>query len=60
MPRNDRGTRGGSGGNREVQISKALSWLLRHGAEKEGLKLGSGGFLNLKDVVGLAEECFNV
>jgi len=36
---------------REVQVSKKLSWLLRHGAEQEGLKLGPGGYVNLKDVV---------
>ncbi len=36
---------------REVQVSKKLSWLLRHGAEKEGLKLGKGGYANLADVV---------
>ena len=48
----------GSGGgrgppSREVQVSKKLSWLLRHNAEKEGLKLGPGGYINVKDVVGL-------
>ncbi|KAK3674763.1 tRNA 2'-phosphotransferase [Recurvomyces mirabilis] len=36
---------------REVQVSKKLSWLLRHGAEKEGLQLQSGGFLNVRDVL---------
>jgi len=50
--------RGGRGGGRsrgdlprEVQISKKLSWLLRHGAEQEGLKLGPGGYLNVQDVL---------
>ena len=47
---------GGAGGrpppSREVQVSKKLSWLLRHNAEKEGLKLGAGGYINVKDVVG--------
>jgi len=33
-------------------VSKKLSWLLRHNAEKEGLKLGPGGYINVKDVVG--------
>jgi 2'-phosphotransferase len=37
---------------REVQVSKKISWLLRHGAEKEGLKLGPGGYINVQDVVG--------
>jgi 2'-phosphotransferase len=48
--------RGGGGSGRgpmtrEVQVSKKISWLLRHGAEKEGLKLGPGGYINVKDVV---------
>lgn len=52
-----RGGRSGRGGHskgplpREVQVSKKLSWLLRHGAEQEGLKLGEGGFVNLQDVL---------
>jgi len=36
---------------REVQISKKISWLLRHGVEKEGLVLGPGGYVSLKDVL---------
>jgi 2'-phosphotransferase len=45
---------GGRGGPmpRQVQVSKKLSWLLRHGAEKEGLQLDDAGYINLKDVVG--------
>lgn len=39
--------------SRETQVSKKLSWLLRHAAEKEGLQLGEGGYINLKDVVSL-------
>ena len=48
---------GGRGGNsrqplpRPVQVSKKLSWLLRHGAEQEGLKLDSGGFVNVAEVL---------
>lgn len=44
---------GGSRGPlpRSVQVSKKLSWLLRHGAEKEGLKLDAQGYLNLQDVL---------
>ncbi len=47
------GRRGGEGDGmpRNVQISKKLSWLLRHGAEKEGLTLGPGGYVNVKEVV---------
>lgn len=48
------GGRGGAHGGpmpREVQVSKKLSWLLRHGAEKEGLTMGKGGYICLADVV---------
>lgn len=43
--------RGGQPMDREVQVSKKLSKLLRHDAEKEGLKLGKGGYVGLADVV---------
>lgn len=36
---------------RPVQVSKKLSWLLRHGAEKENLTLGPGGYANVADVL---------
>ncbi|EME49750.1 hypothetical protein DOTSEDRAFT_120160 [Dothistroma septosporum NZE10] len=36
---------------RDVQVSKKIAWLLRHGAEKEGLVLGHGGFINVSDVL---------
>jgi 2'-phosphotransferase len=52
--RGNRGRSGGGGGRslpREVIVSKKLSWLLRHGAEQEGLKLGAGGFVGVKDAV---------
>ncbi|PQE16074.1 hypothetical protein CJF32_00004966 [Rutstroemia sp. NJR-2017a WRK4] len=42
-----RGGGGGGGAGREVLISKALSKLLRHAAEEEGLKLDSEGFARL-------------
>ena len=32
-------------------LSKRLSWLLRHGAEKEGLRLLPGGFLPVQAVL---------
>lgn len=43
-------------GNREpptraTQVSKKMAWLLRHGAEEEGLQFLEGGFLNLSDVL---------
>ena len=57
-----RGSRGGGGGRgggrsnraplpRNVQVSKKLSWLLRHGAASEGLHLDEQGFINLQDVL---------
>ena len=55
MPGN-RGNRADRGGGRaplprNVQVSKKIAWLLRHGAEKEGLTLGEGGFINAQDVL---------
>ena len=32
-------------GKRDIQISKALSYLLRHGALKEGLPIDNNGFI---------------
>ena len=43
--------RGKPSGGRDVTVSKALSLLLRHAAEKEGLKLDSQGYANVADVV---------
>jgi 2'-phosphotransferase len=45
------GRGGGRGGSREVMISKALSKLLRHAAEDEGLVLDGEGFGRLDQVV---------
>ncbi|EAW11494.1 tRNA 2'-phosphotransferase [Aspergillus clavatus NRRL 1] len=50
MSQNQRRGRGGNQ-SREVSISKALSLLLRHAAEKEGLKLDSQGYANMADVL---------
>jgi len=56
MPR-PRGRGGGRGeGQREplprdVMISKKISYILRHGAEKEGLKLDRNGYANCADLV---------
>ncbi|KAJ5156218.1 hypothetical protein N7492_009021 [Penicillium capsulatum] len=41
----------GQGPSREVQISKAMSLLLRHAAEKEGLKMNAQGYANVADVL---------
>lgn len=41
----------GQGQSRDVQISKAMSLLLRHAADKEGLKMNPQGYANVADVV---------
>ncbi|KAE8349859.1 KptA family-domain-containing protein [Aspergillus coremiiformis] len=38
-------------GGRDVTVSKALSLLLRHAAEKEGLKMDAQGYANVADVL---------
>jgi len=49
--------RGGRGGRnpkdlpRDQQVSRKVSWLLRHGAGQEGLKLGEGGYVSVRDAV---------
>jgi 2'-phosphotransferase len=55
-----RGGRGGGSRNpanqsRDVQVSRKISWLLRHGASSEGLKLGKGGYVNVQDAVSTRE-----
>ncbi|KAL5361968.1 KptA family-domain-containing protein [Aspergillus floccosus] len=50
MPQHGR-NRGRGPQGREVLVSKALSTLLRHAAEKEGLKMDSQGYANLADVL---------
>lgn len=32
-------------------MSKNLSWILRHGAVKEGLKINTAGFINVVDIL---------
>ncbi|XP_076442329.1 tRNA 2'-phosphotransferase 1-like [Babylonia areolata] len=44
-------SRRASGNNPSVKLSKALSWLLRHGAEKEGFKFLPGGFLYVDSIL---------
>jgi RNA:NAD 2'-phosphotransferase (TPT1/KptA family) len=52
MPGKDRRPRSqGQGQSRDVQVSKALSLLLRHAAEKEGLKMNEQGYASVTDVV---------
>jgi 2'-phosphotransferase len=47
------GRKGGNRGglSRDVQVSKALSKLLRHDAQKAGLKLDEEGFADVGEVV---------
>lgn len=52
MPRGKGGGASSSSSSKEVDISKSLSYLLRHGARKEGLVLDEGGWANVADVVG--------
>lgn len=51
MPGRGRGGNRGGPVPRAVQVSKKIAWLLRHGAEEEGLQLDSGGFINAQDVL---------
>lgn len=41
----------GGGGDRETTISKATSYVLRHGAAKEGVRLDENGYANVADLV---------
>ena len=43
--------RGHRNGDGDVKLSKALSWLLRHGAKNEGIRLTSDGFADLKEIL---------
>ena len=60
--RGGRGGRSGGGArppaSREVVVSKALSFLLRHGAKGEGIELDDGGWANLADVVSATSSSF--
>ncbi|KAF2875492.1 KptA family-domain-containing protein [Massariosphaeria phaeospora] len=51
MPRGGRGGRNPRDLPRPQQVSRKVSWLLRHGAGQEGLKLGKGGFVNVRDAL---------
>ncbi len=37
--------------SRETTVSKAMSFVLRHGAEAEGLKLDENGYANVAELV---------
>lgn len=53
----DKGS-GNSAEPRDVQISKAMSWLLRHGAKGEGIKMDANGYINVADLV--STKCYFV
>ncbi|KAF7502211.1 hypothetical protein GJ744_006441 [Endocarpon pusillum] len=46
---------GASGGrgepSRRVRVSKAMSWLLRHGAHREGIPIDQQGYVNVADML---------
>lgn len=44
--------RGKPNQGREVTVSKTLSYLLRHAADREGLRMNAQGYANVADVVG--------
>ena len=43
--------RGRDNDSPEVRTSKTISWLLRHGAENEGLPMRSDGYVRVTDMV---------
>ncbi|KAL8714251.1 MAG: hypothetical protein Q9220_001980 [cf. Caloplaca sp. 1 TL-2023] len=54
--KNHKSTGGGKNSNRpppsrEETVSRAMSYVLRHGAEKEGLKVDEGGWVNVQDLL---------
>lgn len=42
--------------NKKIQMSKSLSWLLRHGAQQENIPIGSDGFISIEFI--LNHKCF--
>lgn len=37
--------------NRNVELSKLMSWILRHGANKEGLTIDKNGFIDIDQIL---------
>jgi 2'-phosphotransferase len=58
--RGGRSTGGRPGRGREVEISKALSKLLRHAAVEEGLELDAEGFAKMDQVVSGPRHVFSI
>jgi 2'-phosphotransferase len=53
-PRSNRGKKDkadGQGPGREVTVSKAMSWLLRHGAAKEHIAMDGQGYVKVDDLL---------
>jgi hypothetical protein len=50
------GRRGGRQNDPDVELSKALSYILRHGAQREGLAIRSDGYMKLDDLVSAIPE----
>ncbi|KAL5463742.1 hypothetical protein EMCRGX_G032669 [Ephydatia muelleri] len=43
----------------DVKLSKFLSYICRHGAEKEGIPIRDGGFLNVHEVLSKSREQYS-
>lgn len=52
-PKPPKNARGRPTDDPDTRWSKTLSYILRHGAAKEGLKLRSDGFVRVEDLVSL-------
>lgn len=37
--------------NPDVRLSKTISWLLRHGAQQEGIKIRADGYVLMHDLL---------
>lgn len=37
--------------SKKIQLSKSLSWLLRHGAKQENITIGSDGFIPIEIIL---------
>src|SRR5258708_5127073 len=53
------GHRGGRHDDPDVELSKVISYILRHGAKKEGLAIRSDGYVRLDDLVSVNPEALD-
>ena len=44
----------------DIRTSKTLSWLLRHGAQSEGLKMRTDGYVKVDDLVRCLSPCWTM